>query len=135
MESNYGALAAGIGSIIGIIFLYLFYLALIAFYIFCMWKIFVKAGKPGWAALIPIYNTLIELEITRLPWWFLLLMFIPLANFVILIFIMLALAKVFGKSTAFGLGLIFLSFIFLPILAFSDAKYDSSVEGMFGKIK
>ena len=101
MENNYGEIAAGIGSIIGILFLYLLYFALIAFYIFCMWKIFVKAGKPGWAAIVPVYNILIELEITRLPWWFLLLMFVPLANFVILIFIMLALAKVFGKSTAF----------------------------------
>ena len=135
MENNYGAIAAGVGSIIGILFLYLLYFALIAFYIFCMWKIFVKAGKPGWAAIVPVYNVLIELEITHLPWWFLLLMFVPLANFVILIFIMLALAKVFGKSTAFGLGLIFLSFIFIPILAFGDAKYDSSAESILGNIK
>jgi hypothetical protein len=135
MENNYGAFAAGIGSIIGILFLYLFYFALIAFYIFCMWKIFVKAGKPGWAAIVPVYNTLVELEITRLPWWFLLLMFVPLANFVILIFIMLSLAKVFGKSTAFGLGLIFLGFIFIPILAFGKDEYDSSAESILGQAK
>jgi hypothetical protein len=135
MENNYGAIAAGVGSIIGIMFLYLFYLALIAFYIFCMWKIFVKAGKPGWAAIVPVYNILVELEIAHLPWWFLLLMFVPLANFVILIFIMLSLAKVFGKSTAFGLGLIFLSFIFIPILAFDKSNYDSSAESIFGQVK
>ncbi|MHB1336088.1 MAG: DUF5684 domain-containing protein [Candidatus Humimicrobiaceae bacterium] len=135
MENNYGEIAAGIGSIIGILFLYLLYFTLIAFYIFCMWKIFVKAGKPGWAAIVPVYNILIELEITRLPWWFLLLMFVPLANFVILIFVMLALAKVFGKSTAFGIGLLFLSFIFIPMLAFGKDKYDSSAEGILGNIK
>jgi hypothetical protein len=135
MNNNYGAIAAGIGSVIGILFLYLLYLAIIAFYIFCMWKIFVKAGKPGWAAIVPIYNILIELEITRLPWWFLLLMLVPLANFVILIFIMLSLAKVFGKSTAFGVGLIFLSFIFIPMLAFSKDKYDGSAESILGSVK
>ena len=135
MENNYGAIAAGVGSIIGILFLYLLYFALIAFYIFCMWKIFVKAGKPGWAAIVPVYNVLIELEITHLPWWFLLLMFVPLANFVILIFVMLAFAKVFGKSTAFGLGLIFLGFIFIPMLAFGKDKYDSSAESILGNIK
>ena len=135
MESNYGSLFAGIGSIIGILFLYLLYFAVIAFYIYCMWRIFVKAGKPGWAAIVPIYNILIELEITRLPWWFLLLMFVPLANFVILIFVMLGLAKVFGKPTGFGLGLIFLSFIFLPMLAFGKDEYDSSAESILGNVK
>ena len=135
MGNNYGSIFGGIGSILGILFLYLLYFALIAFYIFCMWKIFVKAGKPGWAAIVPVYNILIELEITGLPWWFLLLMFVPLANFVILIFVMLGLAKVFGKSTGFGLGLIFLSFIFIPMLAFGKDKYDSSAAGILGNIK
>jgi len=132
MENNYGVIAAGIGSVIGIIFLYLFYFALLAFIIYCMWKIFVKAGKPGWAALVPVYNILIELEITRLPWWFVFLMFITPANLVIAIFILFSMAKVFGKSTAFGFGLLFLSFIFIPILAFGDAKYDSSAESILG---
>jgi hypothetical protein len=89
-----------------------------------MWKIFVKAGKPGWAALIPVYSTLIELEILGRPWWFVLLMiFVPIANLVISIIIMLDFARVFGKSVAFALGLIFLSAVFIPILAFSDDKY------------
>jgi len=116
------AISAGI--IILIFFIWLFAMALVALYIISMWKIFVKAGKPGWAALIPIYNIIIELEILGRPWWFILLMiFVPIANVVITIILMLDFARVFGKSVAFALGLIFLSAIFIPILAFSDDKY------------
>ena len=127
MDNDYGNIFSGVGSIIGILFLYLIYIALIAFYIACMWKIFVKAGKPGWAAIIPFYNILIELEITGLPWWFLLLVFVPIVNVVIMIMIIFNLAKVFGKSTIFGFGLLFLTFIFIPILAFSNDKYIGTI--------
>ena len=127
MDNDYGNIFSGVGSIIGILFLYLIYIALIAFYIACMWKIFVKAGKPGWAAIIPFYNILIELEITGLPWWFLLLMFVPIANLAISILYLFNLAKVFGKSTGFGFGLLFLTFIFIPILAFSNDKYIGTI--------
>ena len=106
-----------------------FYVAIIVFYLASMWKIFTKAGKPGWAAIIPIYNTLVQLEILGRPWWWLLLMFIPVVNFVIAITIIFDLAKVFGKSTGFGFGLLFLSFIFIPILAFSSAKYVGPTAG------
>jgi len=105
------------------IFLYLVYIALIAFYFACWWKIFVKAGKPGWAAIIPVYNILVIFEITTLPWWFLLLMFVPILNLVVLISVAFGLANVFGKSTGFGFSLLFLPFIFIPILAFNNDKY------------
>ena len=107
----------------------LFYFAVIVFYLFCMWKIFVKTGKPGWAAVVPIYNILVELEIVGRPWWWLLLMFIPVVNIVIGIIILFDLAKVFGKDTGFGFGLLFLSFIFIPILAFGDARYMGPIAG------
>ncbi|PKO01478.1 MAG: signal peptidase I [Chloroflexi bacterium HGW-Chloroflexi-5] len=122
MDSDYGALGAGIG-ILG----WLLYVAVIVFYIFCMWKVYVKAGKPGWAAIIPIYNLLVQLEIVGRPWWYLLLMFVPVVNIVIGIMIIFDLAKVFGKGTGFGFGLLFLSFIFIPILAFGDAQYQAPV--------
>jgi hypothetical protein len=122
MDSDYGALGAGIG-ILG----WLLYMAVGVFYLFCMWKIYVKAGKPGWAAIIPIYNILVQLEIVGRPWWYLLLMFVPVVNIVIAIMIIFDLAKVFGKSTGFGFGLLFLSFIFIPILAFGDAQYQAPV--------
>ncbi|MBN1298991.1 MAG: signal peptidase I [Actinobacteria bacterium] len=109
--------------IIASIFFAILYIGIIAFYIICMWKIFVKAGKPGWAAIIPFYNIFVEIEITGLPWWVFLLVFIPGANVVALILISVNLATVFGKSTAFAIGLIFLGFVFIPILAFDDSKY------------
>lgn len=105
------------------IFIILLYLVVAAFFIYCMWVIFKKAGKPGWASIIPVYNILVQLEIIGRPWWWLLLMFVPIVNFVIGIILMLDLAKVFGKSSGFGIGLIFLPFIFLPILALGDARY------------
>ena len=122
MDSDYGALGAGIG-ILG----WLLYMAVVVFYIFCMWKIYVKAGKPGWAAIVPIYNILVQLEIVGRPWWYLLLMFVPVVNIVISIMIIFDLAKVFGKGIGFGFGLLFLSFIFIPILAFGDAQYTAPV--------
>ena len=88
-----------------------------------MWKIYVKAGQPGWASLIPIYNIYILLEIVGREWWWLLLLLIPGVNIVIAIILMFDLAKSFGKGTGFGLGLVLLSFIFMLILAFGDAKY------------
>ena len=98
-------------------------LGILAFFAVCMWRIFVKAGKPGWAALVPIYSIIVELEIVGRPWWLIFLMFIPYANMVVAIILMLSLAKVFGKSTGFAIGLIFLSIVFIPILAFDDSKY------------
>jgi hypothetical protein len=105
------------------------YIAVIVFYIYCMWRIFVKADKPGWAAIIPFYNVLVELEIVGRPWWWLLLMFVPFVNIVIGIIVLLDLAKVFGKSSGFGVGLILLAPIFIPILAFSDATYLGPIAG------
>ncbi len=114
---NSGA-AAGIG-LVGVVL----YLAILAFYIAVGWKIFAKAGKPGWAVIVPIYNVLVELEIVGKPWWWLLLMFIPLVNIIIAIILVFALAKAFGKGVGFGFGLLFLGFIFAPILAFGSATY------------
>jgi hypothetical protein len=113
---------SGNGSGIGVVG-YLFYIALIAFGIFVQWRLFTKAGKPGWASIVPIYNIIVLLEIVGKPWWYLLLLFIPIVNIVILVMVMIDLAKVFGKSSGFAVGLIFLSIIFMAILAFGDARY------------
>ncbi|MBL8848997.1 MAG: signal peptidase I [Planctomycetaceae bacterium] len=88
-----------------------------------MWKIFVKAGKPGWAAIIPIYNFIVLLEIVGRPVWWFILLFIPCVGFIIQIIIYLDLAKSFGRGSGFGIGLVFLPFIFFPILGFGDARY------------
>ena len=87
------------------------------------WKMFEKAGKPGWASLIPIYNFIVLLEIVGKPLWWIVLMFIPIVNIIIAIWVTNLLAKSFGKSEAFTVGLIFLPFVFYPILGFGSAQY------------
>ncbi|HME09868.1 MAG TPA: DUF5684 domain-containing protein [Bryobacteraceae bacterium] len=88
-----------------------------------MWKVFVKAGQPGWAAVVPVYNFVVLLKIVGKPLWWIALFFVPLANFVVMILVAIELAKNFGKSTGFGIGLAFLGFIFYPILGFGGAQY------------
>jgi Family of unknown function (DUF5684) len=96
-------------------------LALIA--IIAWWKVFTKAGHPGWACLIPIYNLYILIKIAGKPGWWIVLFLIPVVNFVIAIIVHIGVANNFGKSALFGLGLAFLPFIFYLILAFGDAQY------------
>lgn len=93
-----------------------------------MWKIFKKAGKPGWASIIPIYNVYIMIEIAKLPTYYLLLFIIPIINIYAMFKIYIELAHKFNKSTGFAIGLIFLSVIFFPILAFGDATYEDNVD-------
>lgn len=88
-----------------------------------IWKVFTKAGKPGWAAIIPIYNLVVLLQIVGKPIWWIILMLIPIVNIIIQIIVTHQLSKSFGKDVGFTLGLIFLGFIFFPILGFGDAKY------------
>ena len=88
-----------------------------------MWKTFAKAGKPGWAAIVPIYNFVVLAEIAGRPVWWAVLCLIPCVNFVVMILLALDVAKAFGKSAGFGIGLAFLSFIFYPMLGFGDAEY------------
>ena len=102
---------------------WLFILLIAAFYIYTYWRIFEKAGQPGWATLIPIYNTLIMLRIVGKPWWWILLFLIPGVNMVFAIWMVNLLSLSFGKGVGFTLGLLFLSPIFYPILAFSNAEY------------
>lgn len=99
------------------------YLAIIIVYLAGMWKTFEKAGQPGWACIIPFYNVYILLKIAGKPGWWLLLLFVPLANIVILFMVGIEIASRFGKGSGFGIGLTFLPFIFYPILGFGDAQY------------
>ena len=106
---------------------FVIYMILVVLVIAGMWKAFVKAGQPGWAAIIPIYNAIVILEIAGKPTWWFILYFVPVANLVVSIIVSIAVAENFGKSTGFGIGLAFLGFIFFPILGFGDAKYTGGV--------
>ena len=102
---------------------WIFSLAFTILMIAASWKIYSKAGQPGWACIIPIYNLYIWCQIVGRPWWWILLMLIPLVNFIILIILYIDMAKSFGKGVGFGIGLILLPIIFCPILGFGGATY------------
>ena len=112
-----------IAALIGLIF-FAIYLGIALFFIIAGWKIFVKAGQPGWGILIPFYNLYLWVKIAGKPGWWLLLYLIPIVNIVIGIIVALDVAKAFGKSGAFGFFLLFLfSFIGVPILGYGSAVY------------
>lgn len=102
---------------------FIFYLAVIIFFIGAYWKIFVKAGKPGWACIIPIYSAIVLLEIIKKPTWWVFMFFIPFVNIYYAIVATNELSKAFGKDTGFTVGLVLLPFIFYPILGYGSAEY------------
>ena len=101
---------------------FIIYLAVIVLLLASVWKVFTKAGKPGWAAIVPIYNGIVLLEIVEKPVWWIVLYFVPIVSLVIAIIVRIALAQKFGKGAGFGTGLAFLGIIFWPILGFGSAK-------------
>ena len=98
-------------------------LAVMIFMIAAMWKIYEKAGQPGWAAIVPFYNLYVLLKIVGKPGWWLVLFLIPLVNYVFIIWTYNMLSKSFGKEEGFTVGLVLLGIVFFPILGFGDAKY------------
>ena len=98
-------------------------IALWVFMIFVMWKIFVKAGEEGWKAIIPIYNSVVKFKFLGLNPWLVLLFLIPFVNIAMIIILNVKTAQAFGKNGWFAVGLIFIPYIFYPILAFSDAEF------------
>ena len=115
------------GSAAGGIVLLIVGLAVTVVMIVALWKVFTKAGQPGWASIIPLYNAYILFRIVGRPGWWLILLFIPFVNFIISIIVAIDLAQSFGKSGGFAVGLIILPFIFYPVLAFGDAQYRGPV--------
>lgn len=104
------------------------YIALIVFIIIVYWRIYEKAGQPGWASIVPFYNTYVLIvRILEMPSFWFWLLFVPFLNIaiaLILIFMIpFKLAEKFGKGAGFGVGLLLLGIIFLPILAFGSAEY------------
>lgn len=98
-------------------------LVLCVFVLVCMWIIFRKAGKPGWAAIVPFYNLYVLFDITWGSGMRFLLLLIPIYNIILSIQTQMRLAKAFGKSGGFAAGLVFLPYIFIPLLAFGKETY------------
>ena len=104
-------------------------IALVVVQIAAWWKLFEKAGQPGWASIIPIYNIVVLLRIAGKPLWWIILLIIPLVNIIVWVIVSVAIANNFGRGTLFGIGLLVLGIIFYPILAFGDAQYQPSSSG------
>ena len=88
-----------------------------------LWRLFEKAGQNGWAALIPFYNIFIFLRIIGKPWWWFVLFFIPCLGFIWILWGWICMARRFGKSGLYGVAIVCLSFVFIPLLAFGKAEY------------
>jgi hypothetical protein len=115
-----------IGEIIAMVIGGLILLSYFVILIIAQWKIYEKAGREGWESIVPIYNIYVLFEICGKPGWWTIFVVVPCINIVGIVFLIIAymeLAKRFGKSEGFGLGLAFLGFIFIPVLGFSDAVY------------
>jgi hypothetical protein len=123
-EQVAGGGGAGVAAAGGIVLI--IQLAVIVLMIAALWKVFSKAGQPGWAAIIPIYNVYVLLKIAGKPGWWLILFFIPIVNLVIAIITTVAVAGAFGKGVGFAIGMILLPIIFYPILGFGSAQYQGA---------
>ncbi len=108
---------------------WIIYLAIIVLVVAGLWRVFEKAGEQGWKAIIPIYNLYIELRIAGRPGWWLVLFLIPIVNIAMAIVVSIDLAKAFGRSAGFGVGLALLSFIFIPVLGFGSDTYQGPKSG------
>lgn len=108
------------------LFILLIMLGFIGFFIASFWKIYVKARKPDWAALIPIYNLIVFCDIIGKPRWWTLLMIIPYIGLIWSIWGTNLIVKKFGKTEGFTVGCVFLPFVFYPILGFGDARYQGA---------
>jgi hypothetical protein len=118
-QQDDGGAAALIGSLVPLCCGLIVLLVVIA----GLWKVFEKAGQPGWAAIIPIYNNYIMQQIVGRETWWLIFLFIPGLQIVWTIVIGLDMAKSFGKETLWAIGLILFPYVFYPLLGFGDSKY------------
>lgn len=107
----------------GVDALTIIYVVLIVFELAAGWRVFTKAGRPGWAIIVPIYNVYVLLKVVGRSGWWILLLLIPIVNILVSLVIAIDLAKAFGKGSGFGVGLWLLAPIFYPILAFGSARY------------
>ncbi len=117
-----GAIIVGFGIV---------YLAFIVLMIASMWKIFEKAGQKGWTAIIPILNIFVLIKVVHKELWWIVLFIIPCVSIVAWVIVAFDLAKAYGKGAGYGLGLIILPFLFMPILGFGSSQYVLTPDPLF----
>ena len=115
------------------VIMFMAFLVIIVIMIISSYKIFKKAGKKGWTSLIPIYNLIVSIKIAELPIWYFILCFIPILNIYVLFKVNIETAHKFGKSTGFGVLMIFLGVICYPILAFGKSQYKGDSNAIVNK--
>ena len=115
-ESSSGGAAGGL---VGLVL----YIGFIVLILASMWKIFAKMTQPGWYGIIPIFNYCVIAKQSGKDWWWGLLPLLPCIGIIFLIILLNELSNLFGKGVGYTIGLIFLPFIFLPVLAFGSAEY------------
>ncbi len=120
--------AAGAGIAVGF---FVVYFAFIILMIASMWKLFDKAGQKGWCAIIPILNIIVLLKVVHKELWWIILFIIPCVSIVAWVIVAFDVAKAYGKGAGYGLGVIILPFIFLPILGFGSAQYQLQPDPLF----
>tara|TARA_A100000164_G_scaffold339121_1_gene333907 strand:+ start:74 stop:412 length:339 start_codon:yes stop_codon:yes gene_type:complete len=111
----------------GFLFLFIIFF-IVPLFIIPGWLTYAKAGKPGWACIVPIYSTLVLLQIVNKPWWFIFLLALPFVGIVVSIWLTNLLSKSFGKGVGFTIGLLLLPFVFYPILGYGSSTYTKLVE-------
>lgn len=111
-----GGILAAFTAVFGVIALV--GLAITVFAIICNWKIFEKAGRKGWEAIIPVYNMYVMTQIAGLQSWYIILLILPFVNFVASVYLVYKFVKSFGQGIGFCIGYIFLPIIFVAIMAF-----------------
>ena len=122
-QNNDGDAATAAAAFAGFLCMMAFYALFLGIIVGGMWMTFAKAGRPGWAAIIPIYNIFVLTEIARKEILWFILTLVPCVNIIAIIMINMDVAKNFGKGAGYGLGLTFLPFIFYPMLGFGSARY------------
>ncbi len=119
--TNSASSAAGMSLVVFI------YIAIFVIQIISWWAVFAKANQPRWAAIIPIYNFYIFTKVARRPTQWFILLLVPIVSIIVYLTMCFDIAKAFNKSTGFGVGLVFLPFIFYPVLGFGKSKYNESL--------
>ena len=109
-----------------------------------MWMIYKKIGREGWEGIVPFYSNYVLCKVLYGNGWKFLLLLVPIYNIYFIFKMYIDLARGFHKGTGFGIGMVFLPFIFQLILAFGSAQYgdgknanaeEDFVSAMVGKTK
>lgn len=127
MYSIAGKDPSGIPSLLGSSIFAVFAIAVIVLSIVAAWRVFKKAGKPGWAALVPIYNIYVLVQIAGRPAWWFVLLFVPIIDIVVALILCIDIGRKFGKNIIFSFILLFMfSLVGAMVIAFDDSRYDAN---------